>query len=391
VTATTLTPDAAANPLEPQPDGRSRSANKALVASQWTLMWWRFRRHRLAVVCSVIVILFYLVAAFAEAIATSDPNKISNLYRYAPPQTIEFADKDGIFSFRPYALGLKSSRNADTLRVTYVADPTKRYPIQFFARGEKYVMWGLWETDIHLFGLGKDVPANTPFFLLGTDRLGRDMLSRIAYGARISLSIGLVGVSLSLILGILLGGVSGYYGGWLDAVIQRVIEFIRSLPTIPVWMALAAAMPPKWPPDYVYFGITIILSLLGWTGLARVVRGRFLALREEDFVLAARLSNCSEARIIFRHMVPSFASHIIASITLAVPGMILSETSLSFLGLGLRPPVISWGVLLQEAQNIQTVALFPWLLIPGAAVILIVLAFSFVGDGLRDAADPYGR
>jgi peptide/nickel transport system permease protein len=391
VTATTLTPDAAANPLEPQPDGRSRSANKALVASQWTLMWWRFRRHRLAVVCSVIVILFYLVAAFAEAIATSDPNKISNLYRYAPPQTIEFADKDGNFSFRPYALGLKSSRNADTLRVTYVADPTKRYPIQFFARGEKYVMWGLWETDIHLFGLGKDVPANTPFFLLGTDRLGRDMLSRIAYGARISLSIGLVGVSLSLILGILLGGVSGYYGGWLDAVIQRVIEFIRSLPTIPVWMALAAAMPPKWPPDYVYFGITIILSLLGWTGLARVVRGRFLALREEDFVLAARLSNCSEARIIFRHMVPSFASHIIASITLAVPGMILSETSLSFLGLGLRPPVISWGVLLQEAQNIQTVALFPWLLIPGAAVILIVLAFSFVGDGLRDAADPYGR
>lgn len=391
MTATMLTPDAASSPLEPQPEGRTRAANKALVASQWTLMWWRFRRHRLALVCSVIVILFYLVAAFAEAVATSDPNKISNLYRYAPPLTIEFADKDGSFSLRPYALGLKSSRNADTLRVTYVADPTKRYPIQFFTHGEKYVMWGMWESDIHLFGLGKDVPANTPFFVLGSDRLGRDMLSRIAYGARISLSIGLVGVALSLVFGILLGGVSGYYGGWLDAVIQRIIEFIRSLPTIPVWMALAAAMPPKWPPDYVYFGITIILSLLGWTGLARVVRGRFLALREEDFVLAARLSNCSEARIIFRHMVPSFASHIIASITLAVPGMILSETSLSFLGLGLRPPVISWGVLLQEAQNIQTVALFPWLLIPGAAVILIVLAFSFVGDGLRDAADPYGR
>ena len=391
MTATTLTPNASAAPLEPRPDERARTTNKALVASQWTLMWWRFRRHRLALVCAVIVILFYLIAAFAEAIATTDPNKISNLYRYAPPQTIQFSDKDGNFSLRPYAVGLKSSRNADTLRVTYVPDPTKKYPIQFFARGEKYVMWGLWETDIHLFGLGKDVPANTPFYLLGTDRLGRDMLSRIAYGARISLSIGLVGVTLSLILGVLLGGISGYYGGWLDAVIQRVIEFIRSLPTIPVWMALAAAMPPKWPPDYVYFGITIILSLLGWTGLARVVRGRFLALREEDFVLAARLSNCSEARIIFRHMVPSFASHIIASITLAVPGMILSETSLSFLGLGLRPPVISWGVLLQEAQNIQTVALFPWLLIPGAAVILIVLAFSFVGDGLRDAADPYGR
>lgn len=391
MTTKTITPDPSSSPIEPRPIDGSGANNKALVASQWTLMWWRFRRHRLAVICAVIVILFYLVAAFAEAIATADPNKISNLYRYAPPQSIAFSDKDGNFSIRPYALGYKSTRNPETLRVTYVADPTKRFPIQFFTPGEKYVLWGLWETDIHLVGLGKGVPANSPFFLLGTDRLGRDMLSRIAHGARISLSIGLVGVALSLVFGIILGGISGYYGGWIDAIIQRVIEFIRSLPTIPVWMALAAAMPPKWPPDYVYFGITIILSLLGWTGLARVVRGRFLALREEDFVLAARLSNCSEARIIFRHMVPSFASHIIASITLAVPGMILSETSLSFLGLGLRPPVISWGVLLQEAQNIQTVALFPWLLIPGVAVILVVLALSFVGDGLRDAADPYGR
>ncbi len=354
-------------------------------------MYWRFRRHRLAVVCTFIVVFFYIVALFSETISPLDPNKVSNLYKYAPPQAIEFLDKDGNFSFRPYVLGFKSSRNPETLRITYVPDPTKRFPVRFFVPGEKYMFWGLWPSDIHVIGLGPDAPANTPFHLLGTDRLGRDMLSRIVYGARISLSIGLIGVTLSLVFGILLGGVSGYYGGWIDAVIQRIIEFIRSLPTIPVWMALAAAMPPKWPPDYVYLGITIILSLLGWTGLARVVRGRFLALREEDFVLAARLSNCSEPRIIFRHMVPSFASHIIASITLAVPGMILSETSLSFLGLGLRPPVISWGVLLQEAQNIQTVALFPWLLIPGAAVILIVLAFSFVGDGLRDAADPYGR
>ncbi len=364
--------------------------SKVYVASQWRLMWWRFRKHRLAVVSTVIVAFFYFIALFCEFVAPADPDKLSSSYRYAPPQGISFFDHNGNFTWWPGVYGLIPTRDPETLRITYTPDHSQWYPIYFFVQGDRYKLWGIWEMDRHLIGLGPDA-REVPFFLLGSDRLGRDMLSRIVYGARISLSIGLVGVALSLIFGIILGGISGYYGGMVDNIIQRVIEFIRTLPTIPLWMALAAALPPKWPPEYVYFGITVILSLLGWTGLARVVRGRFLSLREEDFVMAARFCGCSEARIIFRHMVPSFLSHIIASITLAIPNMILSETALSFLGLGLRPPVISWGVLLQEAQNVQTVAFSPWLLLPGAAVVIVILAFNFMGDGLRDAADPYGR
>ncbi len=260
--------------------------------------------------------------------------------------------------------------------------------MRFLAHGFKYRLLGLIETDIHLIG---PVHSGDAMYLLGTDNLGRDLLSRMVAGTRISMSIGLLGVTISLVLGILLGGVSGYYGGTIDNLIQRVIEFLRSLPTIPLWMSLAAALPVRWQPMYVYFGITVILSFIGWTGLARVVRGRFLSLREEDFVMAARLDGSSEMRIILRHMVPSFASHIIASITLAIPGMILSETALSFLGLGLRPPVVSWGVLLQDAQNIRAVSTAPWLLLPGLAVVAAVLSLNFLGDGLRDAADPYAR
>lgn len=363
---------------------------KFFVASQWQLMRWRFRKHHLAVVSLWVIVFFYLVAAFAEFLAPADPNRTSNLYKYAQPQPISFFDTEGNFSLWPGVYGLTSSRDPETLRVSYVADPNQWFPIHFFVRGEPYKFWGLVEMDIHLFGLGPDA-ADQPFFLLGSDRLGRDMLSRIIYGTRISLTLGLLGVTLSLIFGIVLGGISGFYGGTTDNVIQRVIEFIRTMPTIPLWLALAAALPAGWPPEWIYFGITIILSLVGWTGLARVVRGRFLSLREEDFVMAARFCGASESRIIFRHMVPSFLSHIIAAITLAIPGMILAETALSFLGLGLRPPTISWGVLLQEAQNIQTVALFPWLLLPGVAVVVVILAFNFMGDGLRDAADPYGR
>jgi peptide/nickel transport system permease protein len=298
-------------------------------------------------------------------------------------------DESGAFH-GPFVYGTTRSRDPETLRPIFVEDTSLIYPIGFFVSGTPYKLWGVFESNLHLYGIAAD-PTEQAVFLLGADRLGRDMFSRIVYGARISLSIGLVGVLLSLLLGIVLGGISGYYGGIADNLIQRAIEFVRSVPAIPLWMGLSAALPANWPVVRVYFGITVILSLIGWTGMARVVRGRFLALREEDFVLAARLLGASEMRIILRHMVPSFLSYIIAALTLAVPGMILAETGLSFLGLGLRPPAISWGVLLQEAQNLRSVALAPWVMLPGAAVVISILAFNFLGDGLRDAADPYAR
>jgi peptide/nickel transport system permease protein len=381
---------ATTQPAVPDVDEAETTEARVYVASPWRLMWWRFRRHKVAMVSTVVVILFYLVAVFCEFVAPYDPEQIDGLHKYVPPQPISFVDQNGQFTFRPGVFGLTGHRDPNTLLLTYTVDRSQWYPIHFFTDGPEYKLWGLFDTNVHLIGLGAE-NADQPFFLLGTDRLGRDMLSRIVYGARISLSIGLVGVALSLFFGVILGGISGYYGGTVDNVIQRIIEFIRSMPTIPLWLALGAAMPPKWPPQYVYFGITIILSLIGWTRLAREVRGRFMSLREEDFVLAARFAGSSEMRIIWRHMVPSFLSHIIAVITLAIPSMILSETALSFLGLGLRSPVISWGVLLQDAQNVQTVALYPWLLYPGVFVVIVILAFNFMGDGLRDAADPYGR
>jgi peptide/nickel transport system permease protein len=285
---------------------------------------------------------------------------------------------------------LRLQQDPTTRGISFVPDTSIWYPIEIIGHGAAYKLWGVIPLDLHLFRVDAP-PQDQAFFLMGTDRLGRDMFSRVIHGARLSLSIGLVGVALSFALGILFGGLSGYYGGWVDTVVQRVIEFLRSIPRIPLWMALAAAVPPKWPIEYTYFAITLILSLVGWTGLARVVRGRFLSLREEDFVLAARLSGARERRIIFRHMLPSFASHIIASVTLAIPGTILGETALSFLGLGLRDPAISWGVLLQDAQNLQAMALSPWLLLPAVPLVMTIMAFNFLGDGLRDAADPYGR
>lgn len=360
------------------------------VASQWQLMWWRFKQHRLALIGTVVIIVFYVIAVFCEFFAVADPDKYAAAYKNVPPQFPRLIDAEGNVHLRPFVYGLVLARDPETLRSHYTWDTTKIYPIYFLAQGAPYKLWGIFATDRHLFGLGPTA-GDAPLFVLGSDRLGRDMYSRVIFGARISLSIGLIGVILSLVLGILLGGISGYYGGNIDMAIQRLIEFLRSMPTIPLWMALGAALPPKWPPERVYLGITIILSLISWTWMARVVRGRFLALREEDFVMAARLAGSSQLRIILLHMVPSFLSHIIATITLSIPQMILAETSLSFLGLGLRPPAISWGVLLQEAQNVQSVALSPWLLSPGLAVVIVVLAFNFMGDGLRDAADPYSR
>lgn len=360
------------------------------IATPRQLMWWKFRKHKIAVFSVVVLAIMYLMAIFAGFLSPYDPNAFDAGYKNVPPMGISFVDGDGNLTWRPGVHGLIQARDPETLRTTYTTDKSTWYPIHFFVKGDPYKLLLFFESDIHLFGLGEEADG-LPIFILGSDRLGRDMFSRVTFGAQVSLSIGLVSVFLSLILGVVLGGISGYYGGTVDNIIQRIIEFIRSLPTLPLWMSLSAALPPDLSQEARYFGITIILSFIGWTSLGRQVRGRFLALRTEDFVLAARLSGANDLRIILRHMVPSFTSHIIASLTLSIPGIILAETSLSFLGLGLRQPAISWGVLLQEAQNIRTVALTPWLLLPGVAVIITVLAFNFLGDGLRDAADPFTR
>jgi peptide/nickel transport system permease protein len=364
----------------------TRAEEHIAVATQWQLMWWRFRKHRLAMAGAIILFIFYSVALAAGFMAYADPDASEAQRSLMPPQPIHWMD-NGRFS--PYVYGITGRRDPTTFKRVYEIDPTAKVPVRFFGKEVAYKWLGFIPSDVHLIGV-EGAQAGETLFILGTDMQGRDLWSRLMYSTRTSLVIGLASVALSLILGVMLGGISGYYGGVIDTVIQRVIELLRSIPTIPLWMGLAAALPGSWSVNQVYFAITLIISLLGWTELARVVRGRFLSLREEDFVMAARLAGCSRMRIIFRHMVPSFLSHIIAATTLALPAMIISETSLSFLGLGLRPPAISWGVLLQDAQNVQSLAISPWLLIPAVPVIVAVLAFNFVGDGLRDAADPYG-
>jgi peptide/nickel transport system permease protein len=356
------------------------------VAPQWRLMWWRFRKHQLAMGGGAIIIVFYVIVLIAPFLAYADPDSSQAQRSLIPPQPIHWFDEGRL---SPFVYGITGKRDLQTFQRVYTVDESVKVPVVFLAEGFEYKLFGLFPTNRHLIGVGGDFTAEDTLFLLGTDVQGRDLWSRIMFGTQISLSIGLLSVALSLFLGVLLGGISGYFGGWIDTLIQRIIEVLRSIPTIPLWMGLAAAMPKDWSIQQVYFAITIIISLIGWTELARVVRGRFLSLREEDFVMAARLAGCGQMRVIFRHMVPSFASHIIAATTLALPAMIISETSLSFLGLGLRPPAISWGVLLQDAQNVQAIALTPWLLLPAIPVIISVLAFNFLGDGLRDAADPY--
>jgi peptide/nickel transport system permease protein len=359
--------------------------DRVAVASNWKLVWWRFRRHHLAMASAGLLILFYLIVLFPSFFSTQDPERTDARQAFIPVQSIHlFADG----KWAPWVPAIVGKRNPTTLRMEWTTDTKKKVPIHFLGAGPKWKVFGLIPTNVHLIA---SADPNQRIFLLGSDRLGRDQWSRIMYGTQTSMTVGLVAVALSVILGVVLGGISGYVGGKTDQVIQRIIELLQSVPTIPIWLALSAALPRDWTPTQVFFAITVILSLVGWTTLGREVRGRFLALREEDFVLAARLAGCSRMRIILRHMVPTFVSHIIATSSLAIPVMIINETSLSFLGLGIRPPAISWGVLLQEAQNIQTLALAPWLLIPGLVVIVSVLAFNLVGDGLRDAADPYSH
>jgi peptide/nickel transport system permease protein len=353
-------------------EAMTSAQERVFLASQWKLMWWRFKRHKVAVVS-----LYFLAAAYAsilicEFLAPYNLHTRNVDAIHAPPQAVHLFHEGRFVG--PFVYGRTMRLDMEALKRVYTVDRSDVQPIRFFCRGDRYRFWGIWEGNLHLF-----CPADGgTLYLLGTDRRGRDMLSRIIYGARISLTIGLLGVSISFLLGIVIGGLAGFHGGAVDLVVQRIIEVLQSIPSIPLWLALAAIMPVTWSPLVVYFAITVILGLLDWTGLARAVRSKLLALREEDYVLAAQLMGASSSRIISRHLVPGFLSHLIASATISIPGMILGETALSFLGLGLRPPITSWGVLLNEAQNVNVVA-----------VILVILAFNFLGDGLRDAADPY--
>jgi peptide/nickel transport system permease protein len=359
------------------------ASSRIHLASQKQLMWWKFKQHRLALASGIFLLVVYLMILVVEFLAPYGLHTRNVDYIHSPPQRVHLFDKGEFVG--PFVYGRKMQLDLDTLRRIYTDNPNDVQPIRFFCRGDSYRFWGLVQSDLHLV-----CPAQGgQMYLLGTDRLGRDVLSRILYGARISLTIGLIGIAISFVLGIVIGGLAGYWGGVFDLIVQRVIEVLQSLPSLPLWMALAAIMPVTWSPIVIYFGITVILGIIDWTGLARAVRSKLLALREEDYVQAAQLMGASTPRIIARHLVPGFMSHLIASATISIPGMILGETALSFLGLGLRPPITSWGILLTEAKSVSVIAFYPWLLFPIIPVVLVILAFNFLGDGLRDAADPY--
>ncbi len=356
------------------------------TATQAQLIWWRFRKHRLALVGSIILAIFVIITVFAELIAPYSTTTRDPRYLLGRPQVIRFVDSEGKVSLQPFVYAVRTVRNKQTLAMEFVEDNKTKIPVKLFVPGEAYKLWGWIPLRAHLIGVDKGF-----LHLMGTDDLGRDVFSRLIYATRISLSIGTLGVLISFVLGLLIGGLSGFLGGWVDYFVQRVTEFIRSIPTLPLWMALSASFPKEWPALWIYFAITILLSFLGWTTLARRVRGKLLSLRNEDFVVAARISGTSDAAIITRHLLPSFLSYIIVDLSVSFPYMILGETSLSFVGLGLRPPIVSWGTLLQASQNLRAITMHPWLFLPAVFVILAVMAFSFVGDGLRDAADPYSR
>jgi peptide/nickel transport system permease protein len=356
---------------------------KYYMAGQWKLMWWRFRRHRPAVVSMAFLALMYLSTVISEFIAPYDLQTRSSAYIFAPPQQVHLFHEGKFLG--PFVYDMKTTRDMETLQRVYTPDRTKPQQLRFFCLGDSYEFWGLIEGSFHFVC----PPKGGHFFWLGTDRLGRDMFSRIVYAARVSLTIGLIGITLSFTLALFLGGLAGYYGGWVDMIVQRLTEIIKSFPHLPLWLALSAALPVTWSPLLVYFGITLILALLDWPGLGRAVRSKLLSLREEDYAAAAQMMGAKPGRIIGRHLLPGFMSHLIASATLSIPSMILAETALSFLGLGLRPPITSWGVLLNEATDINVVAVNWWLMLPVVPVILVILAYQFMGDGMRDAADPY--
>ena len=356
------------------------------LATQRQLIWRRFKRHRLGFSATIVIVLFYLIVLFADFLSTAPPVDYAAARGYMPPQGIKFF-KDGNFMSTCEVTG---GRNMESFIMEFDSNCEITEGISLFGKGYKYKLWGLIPTDRHILGMkDQEVDPNVWIHLFGTDKQGRDVYSRTMHATRVSLTIGLVGVVLSIIFGIFIGAISGYYGGIIDTLLQRLIEIIRSIPTIPLYMGLSSAFPRDWSINQIYFMITVTISLFAWTDLARVIRGRFLSLKDEDFVTAARLNGAKTMRIIFIHMLPSFYSHIIAQATLALPLMIVTETSLSFLGLGLRPPAVSYGVLLKDAQNVQSVANMPWLFIPAIAVVLVILALNFMGDGIRDAADPY--
>jgi peptide/nickel transport system permease protein len=367
-------------------DINNKKVHRIDYATHWQLMWWKFRKNRMAMIAVGVLGIFLIISLFADFIAPYKSGTRNINYLQGPPIRVHLLDDKGNFHFHPFIYEMVKKRDPVTYRVSYVTDTSKKIPLRFFTRGETYRLWGLFESNLHLFGIDGGF-----INLFGTDQLGRDLFSRIMYATRISLSVGAVGVSFVFILGLIMGGIAGYLGGQTDELIMRLMEFIRSIPTIPLWLAMAAALPREWSSLKIYLAVTIILASVGWTNLGRRVRSKLISIREEDFILSARLAGCSDARIIIHHMLPSFMSYIIVDLTISFPYIILAETSLSFLGLGLREPIVSWGVLLYSAQNIQTLAQMPWLLITGLFIVISVLAFNFMGDGLRDAADPLAK